>query len=261
MGRVITICNQKGGVGKTTTAINLSTYLAYAGQNVLLIDIDPQANATSGLGFEKEKVGQSIYQTLVGDLELKSAVRDTVVPNLSLIPSHPDLAGAEVELIYLEKREFRLREKLRNLLSEYDLVFIDCPPSLSLLTVNAIVACDSVLIPLQCEYYALEGLSQLLKTIGLIKKRFNLQIEIEGILLTMSDARTSLSEQVIRDVREHMGDRVFRQEIPRSVRLSEAPSFGRPVLLHDSRSRGALAYKDLASEFLSRRLELSTKLF
>ena len=259
MPKVVTICNQKGGVGKTTTAINLSAYLAREGHKVLLIDMDPQANATSGLGVEKETVKKSSYQVLLGELGVQDIIVQTAIEGLDLAPAHFDLAGAEIDLVYMERREFRLRESVSNSLSQYELVFIDCPPSLSLLTVNGIVAADSILIPLQCEYYALEGLTQLLRTVGIIKERCKLEIAIEGIVLTMSDTRTTLSGQVIDDVRAYLGDKAFKQVIPRNVRLSEAPSFGKPILLHDDHSKGAIAYKELMFEFLSRQRNIYSR--
>ncbi len=250
MGKVICIANQKGGVGKTTTAVNLSASIAAAERRVLLIDFDPQGNATSGLGTDKERVGYTIYHAIIGMVGIEEVVRCTVMPYLQLIPSNADLIGAEVELVDIERREYRLRDAIRGVVDRYDYIFIDCPPSLGLLTLNALTASDSVIIPLQCEYYALEGIGQLLKTIGMIRRGLNPALAIEGILLTMFDPRTTISHQVEREVRRHFNSRVFRTVIPRNVRLSEAPSFGKPVLLYDVRSKGACSYLQLAREIL-----------
>lgn len=250
MGKIISIANQKGGVGKTTTAVNLSASLAVAEKKVLLIDFDPQGNATSGLGVEKEKVGFTVYHALIGKIKAEDVIRHTVVPYLQLMPSNADLIGAEIELVDVGGREFRLKEAIKDIVSRYEYVFIDCPPSLGLLTVNALVASDSVIIPLQCEYYALEGIGQLLKTVRMIRQALNPSLSIEGILLTMFDSRTSISHQVEREVREHFNTKVFKTIIPRNVRLSEAPSFGKPVLLYDIKSKGAYSYLQLAREFL-----------
>lgn len=254
MGRVISLCNQKGGVGKTTTAINLSANLAASGLRILLIDLDPQANATSGLGLDKrDGTRPSTYQVLLEGVQASSAVVSSRVPGLFLVPSHVGLSGAEVELVNLPEREYRLKSALASVRSEYDLLLIDCPPSLGLLTVNALSASDEVLIPLQCEYYALEGLSSLLDTIRAAQGGLNPQLEISGVLLTMADFRTKLTDDVIREVRAFFGKRAFETVIPRSVRLSEAPSRGLPVGLYDSASSGAKAYQALAEEFLFRR--------
>ena len=247
MGKVISVANQKGGVGKTTTTVNLSTILAKKGKKVLLIDADPQGNATSGLGIEKE-VEFSTYDILVNDTEIKQALQKTVIKNLLLCPSNMNLAGAEVELVSMMSREQRLKEKLEEIKDVFDYIFIDCPPSLGLITLNAFTASDSVLIPVQCEYFALEGLGQLLNTVNLVKKHLNKSITIEGALLTMYDIRTNLSNQVVKEVKKYFNDKVYKTVIPRNVRLSEAPSYGMPI--NDPRSKGAKAYIKFAKEFL-----------
>jgi chromosome partitioning protein len=251
MSRIIAVANQKGGVGKTTTSVNLAAALAVAEKKVLLIDIDPQGNATSGMGQNTGSLDGSIYDVLIGEQTLDTIVRPTDLPFLFLAPANIDLIGAEVEMISLSERETRLREALGLTSGEYEYVIIDCPPSLSLLTINALTAAESVLVPLQCEYYALEGLSQLLTTIDLIRNNFNPALRLEGILLTMYSSRTNLSRQVASEVREHFSDSVFHTVIPRNVRLSEAPSFGKPVILYDVRSSGAEAYFSFAREVLS----------
>jgi chromosome partitioning protein len=252
MARVISIANQKGGVGKTTTAVNLSASLAVAEKKTLLIDIDPQGNASSGLGISREEVNRSIYHALIEQVPLKDLLRDTELDFLKIIPSNIDLIGAEIELVPFPDREMRLRNALKEVREEFDFLIIDCPPSLGLITVNSLTASDSVLVPLQCEYYPMEGLSQLLKTIQLIKNSLNPFLKIEGILLTMFDKRNNISHQVTEEVRKHFGAMVFNTVIPRNVRLSECPSFGKPIILYDADSRGAESYLDLAKEVLSR---------
>ena len=249
MGKVISVANQKGGVGKTTTTVNLSTLLAKKGRKVLLIDTDPQGNATSGLGITKE-VELSVYDILVGDTEFDETIQETAIKNLSVCPSNISLAGAEVELVSMMSREQRLKTKLDVIKDRYDYILIDCPPSLGLITLNAFTASDSVLIPVQCEYFALEGLGQLLNTVNLVKKHLNKNLEIEGALLTMYDARTNLSNQVVKEVKKYFEDKVYKTVIPRNVRLSEAPSYGMPITEYDPRSKGAKMYEKLAKEFL-----------
>ena len=249
MGKIISIANQKGGVGKTTTSINLSTVLAKRNKKTLLIDADPQGNATSGVGIDQE-IKLSIYDVLIDETEIKEAIIKTQIKNLDVCPSNIDLAGAEVELVSMMSREQRLKEKLDIIKNEYDYIIIDCPPSLGLITLNAFTASDSVLIPVQCEYYALEGLGQLLNTVNLVKKHLNKSLEIEGALLTMYDARTNLSNQVVKEVKKYFEGKVYKTVIPRNVRLSEAPSYGMPISLYDPRSKGAKAYEKLAKEFL-----------
>ena len=249
MGKIISVANQKGGVGKTTTTINLSTMLAKKGKKVLLIDADPQGNATSGVGAEKE-VEYSTYDILVSDVEIVQALEKTIIKNLLVCPSNINLAGAEVELVSMMSIEQRLKEKLEEIKDKFDYILIDCPPSLGLITLNAFTASDSVLIPVQCEYYALEGLGQLLNTINLVKKHLNKNLEIEGALLTMYDARTNLSNQVVKEVKKYFGDKVYKTVIPRNVRLSEAPSYGMPITIYDPRSKGAKAYEKFAKELL-----------
>ena len=238
MGKIISVANQKGGVGKTTTTVNLSTILAQKGKKILLIDADPQGNATSGLGIEKE-VEFSTYDILVNDIEINQALQKTIIKNLLLCPSNMNLAGAEVELVSMMSREQRLKEKLEEVKNSFDYIFIDCPPSLGLITLNAFTASDSVLIPVQCEYFALEGLGQLLNTVNLVKKHLNKTIMIEGALLTMYDIRTNLSNQVVKEVKKYFNDKVYKTVIPRNVRLSEAPSYGMPITEYDPRSKGA----------------------
>jgi chromosome partitioning protein len=250
MGKIIAICNQKGGTGKTTTAINLAAYLALAQRKVLLIDLDPQANTTSGLGINQSSVKQSTYHVLLEEVEVKDIYQDTGVENLWLAPSSLDLTGAEVELVSLLGREYRLKKALSAEKGNFDFMIIDSPPSLGLLTVNALCAADSALIPVQCEYYALEGLSQLLNTIRLVKENLNPVLDIEGVLLTMADFRTNLTKEVIEEVRKHFTNKVYHTIIPRSIRLSEAPSFGKPIVFYDKESIGAQKYAELSREVL-----------
>jgi chromosome partitioning protein len=254
MARIICIANQKGGVGKTTTAVNLAASLASLGRRVLLIDFDPQANATSGLGFNKHALERSVYHALTQDAELSAVVVSTALPNLQLAPANIDLIGAEVELVPVEGRERLLARRLTSVTGGFDFVLIDCPPSLGLLTVNALAASSSLLVPVQCEYYALEGLSQLLNTVTLVKRHLNPDLRIEGFLLTMFDIRNRICSQVAEEVRGHFQERVFTTLIPRNVRLSEAPSYGQPVLLYDPASRGAQAYLEAARELLGRQV-------
>ena len=249
MGKVISVANQKGGVGKTTTTVNLGTILAKKGKKVLLIDADPQGNATSGLGVEKD-IEPSTYDILVNDAELGDALQDTIIKNLKVCPANMNLACAEVELVSMMSREQRLKEKLEPIKDMFDYILIDCPPSLGLITLNSFTASDSVLIPVQCEYFALEGLGQLLNTINLVKKHLNKNIRIEGALLTMYDIRTNLSNQVVKEVKKYFEDKVYKTVIPRNVRLSEAPSYGMPITEYDPRSKGAKSYTKFAKEFL-----------
>ena len=249
MSKIVSIANQKGGVGKTTTAVNLSTIIAKKGKKVLLIDADPQGNATSGLGVEKD-VELSTYDILVNDTTFEEAIKPTTVKGLTICPSNISLAGAEVELVSMMSREQRLKEKLEAIKDDYDYIFIDCPPSLGLITLNSFTASNSVLIPVQCEYFALEGLGQLINTINLVKKHLNKEIEIEGALLTMYDIRTNLSNQVVKEVKKYFDDKVYKTVIPRNVRLSEAPSYGMPITVYDPRSKGAKSYIKFAKEFV-----------
>ena len=251
MGRIITIANQKGGVGKTTTAINLSSCIAVAERKVLLIDFDPQANATSGIGVALKQNQSGIYDALLDNVPLESIIKKTSVPYLDLIPSHIKLVGAEVELVNTSKREYLLNQKLNQLRNQYDFIFIDCPPSLGLLTINALTASDTVLIPIQCEYYALEGLSQLLNTIRLVQKNLNKVLAIEGVLLTMYDNRLNLSTQVAEEVRNYFKEKVYHTVINRNVRLGEAPSFGKPIIMYDAVCVGSQNYISLAEEILA----------
>ena len=253
MGRIISIANQKGGVGKTTTCINLSACLAEMGKKVLTIDLDPQGNTTSGLGIVKDKLENTLYSLLLGQIYLEQAIVKTPVENLSLVPSNMDLAGAEIELIGFEQREYILKKILDNAKYLYDFILIDCPPSLNLLTLNALTASDSILVPIQCEFFALEGLTQLLHTVKLVQKGLNPFLEIEGVVFTMYDARTNLSVQVVEEVKNHLPKDVYRSIIPRNVRLSEAPSYGLPISMYDERSKGAEAYVLLAEEVVERR--------
>ena len=252
MGRIIAIANQKGGVGKSTTAINLSACLAEAGKKVLAIDIDPQGNTTSGLGVDKNEADPTLYELLLGEADLNDCIINNVVDNLDLIPSNMNLSGAEIELVGIEEREYILRNAIENVRDNYDFIIMDCPPSLSMLTINALTAADSVLVPIQCEYYALEGLSQLIHTIELVQERLNEELEIEGVVFTMYDARTNLSLEVVENVKENLNQNIYKTIIPRNVRLAEAPSYGLPINLYDSKSTGAESYRLLAEEVINR---------
>ena len=255
MGKVIAIANQKGGVGKTTTAINVAAGLGVTEVKSLLVDMDPQANATSGIGAEITEEDASIYEVLINDIHISKAVLETEVPYLEIVPSHPRLVGAEVELVGMMSRERVLLNALEEIRDQYDSILIDCPPSLGLLTINSLTAADSVLIPIQCEYYALEGLSQLLNTIRLVQKNLNKELEIEGVVITMYDSRLNLSKQVAEEVRSYFKDKVYETVINRNVRLGEAPSFGKPIILYDATSRGATNYMDLVEEILADGIE------
>ncbi|MFA5143193.1 MAG: AAA family ATPase [Candidatus Omnitrophota bacterium] len=250
MAKTIAICNQKGGVGKTTTAINLAVYLAFSGKKILLIDSDPQGNATSGLGINKHNIKTSVYDLLIDEIDPNPIIISTGIDNLSLIPSTLSLTGAEVELVGIMGRENRLKKALAILLNTYDFILIDCPPSLGLLTVNALTAANSVLIPIQCEYYALEGLSQLVNTINLVKENLNSDLEVEGVLLTMADYRTNLTNEVIKEARNYFKSKVYQTVIPRNIRLTEAPGFGKPIALYDKNSIGAQKYQEFTNELL-----------
>lgn len=250
MSRTIAIFNQKGGVGKTTTNVNLSACLAKKGKKILVVDIDPQGNTTSGFGINKNELTSSIYDVLINGINMKEAVINTNIENLFIIPSNVELAGAEIELTKHDDRELALKEAIEDIKEDYDYIFVDCPPSLGLLTINSLVAVDSVLIPIQCEYYALEGVSQLMDTIKLVKRSLNPQLEIEGVVLSMFDGRTNLSIQVVDEVKKFFKGKVYTTIIPRNVRLAEAPSFGIPIIDYDPKSKGAEAYLELAEEFL-----------
>lgn len=250
MGKIIAICNQKGGTGKTTSATNIAAYLALAGKKILLIDLDPQANATSGLGINKHNIKKSTYHVLLEELGIAETFQETAINNLLVAPSNLDLTGAEVELVGALGREYRLKRALAKEKEAFDYLFIDAPPSLGLLTINALCAADAIIIPVQCEYYALEGLTQLTNTIRLVQDNLNPSLAIEGVLLTMADFRTNLTKEVIQEVRNYFKDKVYRTIIPRSIRLSEAPSFGKPIALYDKDSLGAQKYAELAQEML-----------
>lgn len=251
MAKVIAVANQKGGVGKTTTSINLSACVAYRGKKVLLIDLDPQGNATTGLGIDKKSVEKSIYNVIISDLDIKDVIMPTVQENLYICTSSISLAGAEVELVSLLSRETKLKSSIENILDEYDYIIIDCPPALGLLTINALTAADTVLVPIQCEFFALEGLSQLMDTVQNVQKYLNKKLKVEGVVMTMFDVRTNLSIEVVEAVKSNFGDKVYGTIIPRNVKLSESPSYGLPIIKYDARSKGAEAYLKLADEFIS----------
>lgn len=252
MGRIIAIANQKGGVGKTTTAINLSACLAEANQKVLVIDIDPQGNTTSGLGIMKDEIDKTVYEVILGEVEIQDAICEEVFENLDILPSNVNLAGAEIDLIDVDAREYVLKEAIARIQDQYDYIILDCPPSLSMLTVNAMTAADTVLVPIQCEYYALEGLTQLIHTINLVKKKLNPGLELEGVVFTMYDSRTNLSLQVVENVKDNLKQNIYKTIIPRNIRLAEAPSHGLPINIYDSKSSGAESYRLLAEEVMNR---------
>lgn len=251
MGKVIAIANQKGGVGKTTTSINLSAALASLGKKVLVIDMDPQGNTTSGLGVEKNEVENTVYELMLGECSVKESIISNVYDNLSIIPSNVNLAAAEIELIDQDRKEYILKNEVEWIKDDYDFIIIDCPPSLSMLTINSMTTADSVLVPIQCEYYALEGLGQLIHTVNLVKERLSPDLSMEGVVFTMYDSRTNLSEQVVDNVKANLSHKVFKTMIPRNIRLAEAPSFGQPINIYDAKSAGAEAYKNLAEEIIN----------
>ena len=253
MGRIIAVANQKGGVGKTTTTINLSACLAEAGQKVLVIDVDPQGNTTSGLGIDKNDTENTVYELMLGEAEVEQCIYKSVMEDLDVIPSNVNLAGAEIDLIDIEDREYVLRNIVNGLKDRYDFILLDCPPSLSMLTVNAMTAANTVLVPIQCEYYALEGLSQLIHTVNLVRERLNPTLDLEGVVFTMYDARTNLSLQVVENVKNNISQRLFNTVIPRNIRLAEAPSYGLPISIYDPKSAGAEAYMNLAEELINRK--------
>ena len=252
MGRIIAVANQKGGVGKTTTSINLAACLAEKGKKVLAVDMDPQGNLTSGLGVDKDSVEKSIYELIIGEVDIKEVINKEVLENLDIIPTSIDLSAAEIELIGVDDKEYILRNAIDQVKDQYDFVIIDCPPSLSMLTINAMTTADSVIVPIQCEYYALEGLSQLIHTVELVKERLNPILKIEGVVFTMYDARTNLSLQVVENVKENLQQNIYKTIIPRNIRLAEAPSYGMPINLYDPKSTGASAYQRLADEVMNR---------
>ncbi len=253
MGRIIAIANQKGGVGKTTTSINLSACLAEKGKKVLAIDLDPQGNMTSGLGVDKSEIEDTVFELILGECSINESIHDTAVEQVKLIASTVDLAGAEIELLGKEDREFILRSKLDYVKDDYDFIIIDCPPSLNMLTINAMTTANTILVPIQCEYYALEGLSQLIHTINLVQERLNPELQLEGVVFTMYDVRTNLSNQVVETVKQNLDTTIFETKIPRNIRLAEAPSYGLPINMYDPKSAGAESYRDLAQEIIDRK--------
>lgn len=252
MGKMIAIANQKGGVGKTTSAVNIAAWIGVFGKKVLLVDIDPQGNATSGMGINKREVKKSTYELLIGDAKARDAIIQTQFQNVDVLPSNIDLAAAEIELVDMDNRSNRLKNALSSIKADYDFIFIDCPPSLGLITLNALTACDTLIVPIQCEYYALEGLSQLMATVRNVKRLYNPQIDIEGVMLTMYDARLNLTTQVVEEVKKYFPQKVYKSVVPRNVRLSEAPSFGQPIVYFDRGSRGSEAYEELAKEIMNK---------
>lgn len=253
MGKIIAIANQKGGVGKTTTSINLSACIAAKGKKVLVIDIDPQGNTTSGFGIEKNELENTIYELILGDCSIHDCIIKDIIPKLSILPSNVNLAAAEIELIGVQKKEFILKNEVDYIKDKYDYIIIDCPPSLNLLTINAMTTATFVIVPIQCEYYALEGLSQLIHSVNLIKERLNPELEMEGVVFTMYDSRTNLSAQVVQNVKSYLDEKVYNTLIPRNIRLAEAPSYGKPINLYDPKSAGAVSYMELANEVMSRK--------
>ena len=252
MGKIIAVANQKGGVGKTTTAVNLGSCIATLGKKVLLMDVDPQSNCTSGLGLDTKEIPYSSYDVLINNRDISASIHETMIDTLSILPANVDLAGAEIELVSQMSRETRLKNAIEKIVDDYDYIFIDCPPSLGLITLNALTAADTILVPIQCEYYAMEGLTQLLNSIRLVRQSLNTKLAIEGVVLTMYDSRTNLSAQVRAEIEKHFTDKLYETVIPRNVRLSESPSFGLPITLYDPGCSGAKAYHNLANEFLSK---------
>ena len=259
MGRIIAIANQKGGVGKTTTSINLSSCLAEAGKKILAIDLDPQGNTTSGLGVDKDDLENTVYELMLDECTIRESIHKTEIENLTLIPSNVNLSGAEIELLGINDKEYILKNAVDYIRDDYDFIIIDCPPSLNILTINALTAADTVLVPIQCEYYALEGLNQVLKTVELVRKKLNPQLELEGVVFTMYDARTNLSLQVVENVKNNLNQEIYKTIIPRNVRLAEAPSYGQPINIYDTRSTGAESYRLLAQEVMERDKEIKEK--